>query len=338
MIILGSLLTMYATNRLPTTVTVSPKIVVHTADYGRDNMSPALLEIHLGDSKTMRFGNTEAELNLADWEQVRKYRWWWLPTGVMKTTLFAEFKNANDKVSRRHVQVSLHRDTVSAPCLNVFQIDGPCSPGPNLDDQLMNNQAVISPVSFENGTNHWWTYYFSNHLPYNIFYPVTWHNQGGVNNGAYISTDDSRWAIDTPETPNSILAFLTYQQWSGNTSANLSNKSISFYLRGDKLMTKGAQIYFWIVNNKTHARWHYTAYALQAAEGNWSEKITFILVNDPASWHNSWSPIKPGENPGTLNEALANVDSYGISFIGFPAGDKPTGQLSIDEFSIDSTE
>src|SRR5262245_22215075 len=39
----------------------------------------------------------------------------------------------------------------------------------------------------------------------NVFFPATWEKTGGVRDTGYIWADDSRWRIDTPENPHSIL-------------------------------------------------------------------------------------------------------------------------------------
>ena len=47
----------------------------------------------------------------------------------------------------------------------------------------------------------------------NAFFPAVWEKTGGVENSGYIWADDSKWRIDTPENPDSILPFIIYRHW-----------------------------------------------------------------------------------------------------------------------------
>ena len=58
---------------------------------------------------------------------------------------------------------------------------------------------------------------------------------GGVRDSGYIWADDSRWRIDTPENPHSILAFIIYRGWVGGKALDLRGAKLSVYQRGDKL-------------------------------------------------------------------------------------------------------
>ena len=55
------------------------------------------------------------------------------------------------------------------------------------------------------------------------FFPVTHEATGGAFNSGYIWTDDSRWRIDSPEQPNSILALIFYRDWVGGPRLDLRN-------------------------------------------------------------------------------------------------------------------
>src|SRR5881628_2397204 len=78
------------------------------------------------------------------------------------------------------------------------------------------------------------------------YFPVTHETTGGAFNTGYIWTDDSRWRIDTPEQPNSILSLIFYRDWVGGPRLDLRNAQISLFLRGDGLDLKGAQAHFWV--------------------------------------------------------------------------------------------
>lgn len=185
----------------------------------------------------------------------------------------------------------------------------------------------------------------------NVFYPLTWQESGGVNNSGYVWADDSRWRIDTPEKPVSILAMLVYQDWRrprpnhqpgtiprgigqgnrngyGGSELDLRNAEVSVYLRGDNLKLRGAKVYFWVITPNSY-RWHLVGQPLEVSADHWGKKVTFVLKNDPAQWHLSFHGNDPV--PG-FDTALNRVISYGFSFVGFQG--EVTGKFSIDEFEI----
>jgi hypothetical protein len=183
----------------------------------------------------------------------------------------------------------------------------------------------------------------------NVFYAVTWERTGGVGDSGYIWADDSRWRIDTPEQPHSILAILVYQRWKspspdgsftvprgigqgtrdglGGPSLDLRDAEVALYLRGDHLDLKGAKVYFWVVSGFN--RWHFTARPLPVSEGRWGERVRFVLRNDPSLWHRSWTNEA---RPPDLDHVLGHVASYGLAFVGFSA--EVTGRLALDELEI----
>ncbi len=167
----------------------------------------------------------------------------------------------------------------------------------------------------------------------NVFYPVTWESSGGVGDSGYVWGDDSRWRIDTPESPNSILSFIIYRSWVGGGALDLRDKTLSVYLRGDHLDLKGASIYFWALSNQWPGggnRWHYTAKPLDISEGTWGQKLSFVLSNDESLWHRSWS--WDPSRPVSLDSVLSKCDSYGFAFVGF--SDEVTGKFSMDDLKI----
>jgi hypothetical protein len=197
-------------------------------------------------------------------------------------------------------------------------------------------RGVVVDNSFNAGTEGWQIYDY-NGQPFgveggnNVFYPVTWESSGGVGNSGYVWGDDSRWRIDTPETPDSILSFIIYRSWVGAQPIDLRNKTVSVYLRGDNLDLKGATCDFWVYTTGT--RWHYTSHPLTIEQGDWGQKQTFVLTNNESLWHNSWWA---GSN--SLDATLANATSYGFAFVGFPYGAEVTGKCSMDQFTISTPE
>jgi hypothetical protein len=198
-------------------------------------------------------------------------------------------------------------------------------------------RALVVVNNDFNASGEGWQIYDYNGQPLgteggdNVFYPVTWESTGGVGNSGYVWGDDSRWRIDTPESPDSILSLIIYRSWVGGQSVDLRNKTVSVYLRGDQLDLKGANCYFWVYTPGT--RWHYTARPLTISEGVWGTKETFVLQNDESLWHNSWCA---GSN--SLDTVLGNATSYGFAFVGFPNGVEVTGKFAMDQFTIVSPE
>jgi hypothetical protein len=180
-----------------------------------------------------------------------------------------------------------------------------------------------------------WQIYDYNGQPFgteggvNVFYPVTWESSGGVGDSGYVWADDSRWRIDTPETPDSILSFIIYQSWVGQPAVDLRNKTVSVYLRGDNLDLKGASVYFWAYGQSS--RWHLTSRPLSVSQGAWGTKETFVLTDNESLWHNSW-------HSASLDSVLASCDSFGFSFVGFPYSQEVTGKFSMDELTIGATQ
>ena len=185
---------------------------------------------------------------------------------------------------------------------------------------------------FSSGPDGWQIYDYDGGIAGggNAFFPVTWEKSGGVEDSGYIWGDDSRWRIDTPEKPNSILAFIIYRAWVKGGELDLRNAEVSVCLRGDNLDLKGAKCLFWALDNQNGTRWHYTARPLEIEEGRWRDKQTFVLKDDESLWHRSWS--RNPKNPASLAEVLRGCDSYGLSFVGFSG--EVTGKLSMDELRI----
>ena len=187
--------------------------------------------------------------------------------------------------------------------------------------------------SFDYDTEGWQVYDYAKSIEAgrDVYWSVTWKETGGVNNSGYIWADDSRWTIDTPEHPRSILALIIWRPWVLRGAVDMRDGKISVYLRGDDLDLKGADCLFWVFSRKYGTRWHYRGNPLPIARGRWPDRpITFTLKNDESLWHRSWAIHCP--NYGSLDEVLAQCDSYGFSFVGF--SEKVTGKFAMDEFEI----
>ena len=185
---------------------------------------------------------------------------------------------------------------------------------------------------FDAGPEGWQVYDYNGGVAGggNVFHPVTWEKAGGVHDSGYVWGDDSRWRIDTPEDPHSILAFILYRSWVKEPALDLRGAEVSVYLRGDRLDLKGGRCLFWAFNQKKGTRWHYRSQPLKIHPGGWGDKQTFVLKNDEKLWHRSWSRFP--DKPAGLDEVLRECDSYGFSFVGF--SEKVTGRFAMDELEI----
>ncbi len=207
---------------------------------------------------------------------------------------------------------------------------------------LQKPQTVVN--TFDRGPEGWQVYDYNGGIAGggNVFYAATWEKSGGVRDTGYIWGDDSRWRIDTPEKPHSILPFILYRDWlvvhpfkpaqdgSKGEPLDLREAEVSVYLRGDQLDLKGAKCYFWTLNHPINTRWHYQGHPLPISQGRWGDKVTFVLKNEESLWYRSWS--KNPQRPASLDQVLRSCDSYGFSFVGFSG--EVTGRFAMDQFEI----
>lgn len=201
-------------------------------------------------------------------------------------------------------------------CVPFLMADEPDRKGQTITDHFESSDGGWRIYDYDGGTG----------VAKDHYYPVTWEKTGGVKNSGYIWGDDSRWRIDTPEKPHSILALIHYRNWvKAPPVVDLRDAEVSVYLRGDKLDLKGAKCYFWV--NRGGCRWHFTSQPLKITEGAWGEKLTFTLKTDDKLWHRSYAPL-----PASVNETLRTCSSYGFAFVGF--SEKVTGRFAMDDFVI----
>lgn len=264
------------------------------------SMIPATIINNIRFATEMRFGNTPEELERASWITFQRVFDWLLRTGAGEKTVYGEFRDKGGHLLRHAVTV----DT----------------------GYIVN--------SFERSQEGWWSYWYDPNTTHNIFYPTTWHPTGGVDNSGYVSTDSSRWAVDTPETPDSILAFITYPSWTASSAVDFRNATVSFSLRENDLDLHGARAYFWVVDNESSMRWHLIDQPLMIGNDSWSESNILKIDASEERWRNTWN-ARNLDPRGSLDSVLAGVDSYGISFLGFSEGETVSGTLALDEFIIE---
>lgn len=239
-----------------------------------------------------------------------------------------------------------------------------------------NNYITQTYHNFDSNPNDWHSYDYSGVEGggYNHFLLLNWADMGGVDpktgqtdksKNGYATAHHSFWRIDTPETPDSILALINYHLWDSKQTEKLGvkplkdwrNAQVSFYLRGDDLNLKGAKVYFWLMGGTRcggESRYHLTGFPLKVENGTWGKKQTLRLTPDESLWHKSYPLTKPetmkvlnvnkeSDLPeyhykkcdGNIEDTLRYTGSYGFSFVGFPPNDEVTGSLSLDEFKVE---
>lgn len=138
--------------------------------------------------------------------------------------------------------------------------------------------------------------------------------------GDALRVDSDGWSIDTPEDPDSVLAFLTYTDWN-DYAAEIDVSAldhIRIRMGGDGLNLYGAHAEFWLVTNGT--RWH-----LEEEMALDDTMRTFDL-GLAGPWYRSWTVTNK-----TLQETKDHVESYGIALVGF--SQKPIGALLVEEMT-----
>lgn len=267
----------------------------------------------------MRVASTAEELALSDWRAYSPETEFWMRTGYHERTIYAEFRDSGGTVTALQTIVPAFDESLgtnyAVPTLTAIQPAG----SPDIWRQ-----------DFNAGHEAWTIYDFNSGDPNgaNVFYAASHHSTGGVNDSGYIWADNSRWLIDTPESPHSILALLTYPQWGtypNNLKIDLNGTRAEFYLRGDDLDLKGGAAYFWVLDD--YGRYKQYDIQLAIGDGTWAFN-SIDLGADQAGWVQSWS-----KTPGAQLD-FTKVWSWGIGFVGFTPGVEPTGVLALDEFTI----
>jgi len=188
---------------------------------------------------------------------------------------------------------------------------------------------------FEKGPDSWCSYDYHGsavNVRGRVFVLGHWEQEGGLNGGPYVWCEETYWTPDVPEIPLSILPFVHYRGWIGEGPIDLRGREVSVHLRGDGLDLCGGECYFWVVGPGTtrQTRWHFNSRPVNISSGAWSDSPdTFQLADDESTWHRSWT--SRGEPP-TLEQSLAECESYGFSFVGFNSA--VHGKLSMGAFEI----
>lgn len=153
--------------------------------------------------------------------------------------------------------------------------------------------------------------------------------------GDAVWVDDGMWSIDDPESPDSVLALVRYDEWTVldgrlgtalTTGDDLRGECVSFELRPEGLDLKGGHVTFWAMSGTVSQRWHVVE-PLPTNEGTWS-KIRLDLGD--VVWRRSWSAL-PNAAP-YLDDVLRLANSFGIAFVGF--SDEPVGRLGLRNFEL----
>lgn len=285
-------------------------------DIGR--VIPIVIGANFPDATSVRLGNTIEELERAPWRANASTLPWKLAAGKIAKQVHIEWKDSAGPTTRLAVRVPAYDSALG--------FDYELAPIRAYDPRIDADGIVMN---FDTDDEHWVSYANDGKVvpSSNVFYPVTWMPSGGAR-GGYVWTDSSRWMIDTPETPHSVLALMTYGKWSTSCAAMKGSMEFSFLLRGEQLDLKGGEVLFWVtVGGK--ARFHQTSRPL-ALDGNDWTRHSVAVGPDRNGWRRSWS--RGGEQVDF--DTSLGIDSFGLSIVGFRHADMPSGALAIDEVRV----
>jgi hypothetical protein len=299
---------------------------VVAGDLDSGNVSIATVESRFTGATEMRLGNTRGEVALAPWVPYAARRLWYLPGLNYRTVqheVFVQFRGPS--LSPVELQVPVYRaDATRKATVPGFPII-------SVPDRR--SSAFVIAHGFDNWNERWVTY--QDQWGYgNVFMPMSHALSGGVR-GGHIWTDASRWRVDPPEDPDSILVAMVYWRWMtapGFVAArgfgdmvNLSDATVRVSLRGRSLSIGPARVTFWVTCDGS--RWHLKR-PLEVADGRWTAS-SVTLSTAVAEWDRSWA--RGGTAPAFC---LDKVDSYGLAFRGIPRDFDAKGVFDVDDFSI----
>jgi hypothetical protein len=270
----------------------------------------------------MRFGNTREELDLSDWEPFANRRVWYLVghNYPVLQVVYAEFRGP--ALASRALELPVERSS---------QFEDGAFPFIRIPDARTSNEVLGQ--RFDTWNERWVSYQDAFGFG-NVFFPMTHAKRGGADGRGYVWTDASRWSVDAPEEPDSILVALNYwkwmfpQEWRARTGlgerADLSDVVVNVQLRGRALRLAGAEVTFWILCDG--ARWH-AATPLAIENDLWTANR--IDLRQESNWRMSWS--RENVAPAIC---LDRVESYGFAFRGFSRNGQPSGIFEMDEFVL----
>lgn len=280
------------------------------AEAGTAGARSSVLLANFPGATLMRAGNTEQEMLGSAWRPYAAESYWPLRSNTGVKTVYAQFDVGGTILTTSAIAPSASSDPCPAPLSDAIQ---PTELGGN---------AFQS--DFTHGHDRWVSYDYDAGIfgGGNVFYPASHDPEG------YIWTDDSRWRIDTPEDPDSILALLTYPRWHNPLYSTLfiSFANAQFDLRGVSLDLKGGQAFWWLVD--INGRYYNRGNPLTVSNGVWSSN-SVQNGHIGTDWIQSWAVDQPVVGP-----LMDQVVSFGIGLTGFPLGDKPTGRLEMRNFRI----
>jgi hypothetical protein len=295
----------------------------------QDRVAPATVLVRDDAATMMRLGATKGELLGSEWQPYQRAVPWYL-RGQQLLPL-------KDGTWDMLHQVTVYVETDSAGVMTAYE--GERVPGLArfpIIGTIGDSRASDVRIAFDCTWPQHWTSYWD--VPYfgNVFWPVSVsHTDGsGGRDTSYCWVDDSRFLVDAPESPNSVLWAVLYWrdvirsdrvQRSGGL--NVRNHYFNVDLRIKALDLRGGSIHAWIEN--ADGRWHQTLQPLQAGITWTSNRV--LMTDTENEWVNTYD--RNGTNPAV---SLDNVTSFGMSFLYFPRDDAPTGRIEFDNVSFEA--
>lgn len=298
---------------------------VEAFDPQTSDVSLAIVHFNFPEATAVRLGNTRGELLRSEWLPYAADLIWYI-RGESAATLkqvYLEIRHGDGRVTPMVLPVRYCADPMMAGRFPPLAV-----PDPRTSD-------VIWSTEFDEWNGRWATYQDA-YGRGNVFFPMSHSAIGGSDGNGFIWTDDSRWIIDPPEQPNSVLISLLYWRWLFSPEyagrhefasvVDLSDTILEVDLRGHELGMRQSKLTFWILCGG--ARWHLASQSLVAGASNW-HRNRVELPADPAAWSLSWA--RGGEQ---VSFCIDKVESFGFALRGFGRDETPSGRLDIDRFVL----
>jgi hypothetical protein len=287
-------------------------------------------------SVAMRIENTPRALALADWRPYAAESLHFIPTGGFAREVFAEFKDPAGNVTSTSALVPANTED------DLTRFDLPITAA------IFGYPDCRWKQDFSRGVDRWATYAYNeggypgdNGGPGvgNIWQPCSWSESGGPNGAPFIWTDDSRYWIDYPETPDVVFMFCIRVRWpmfgfSGPTKVDFASTTMRFWLRQWDADFKGAAAHVYLnADSFTDTGFYHHrgpgGTALQFGDGEWAENV--VTIDAGSEWRKGWpEPLDANTTPDTTQ-----VYGFGISFT--LAGEKPVGRFGMAGLTVQET-
>lgn len=261
-------------------------------------VTPIVIELNIPNAKQIRYGATQRQASLEAWQPYQT-----------KIQTYGRGDNSKRPLDY-YAEVKLKDGSI----VKLYAIEKPRLPG-----KMIFPRASIN-TDFHDWNNQWVSYGYDVNNHFNTFYPYSMgHNYGWV--------DDSRWGLDTPEYPQSVLFAMNYMRWISDGKykyIDLSNTTMTVDLDLSGVDLKGGKVDFWVVAADKHGHGRYHDFAQPLHDGHNEIKLKFRY------FENSW--LDGNRARGSVILDPTKIESWGFSFTGFES--VPTGVVKMTNFKL----